>query len=55
MLSEGLVKKDGKIWVGDNVGLQTKLIQAFHSTVIGGHSRVHATYQRLKNLLLEMD
>lgn len=33
-----VIRKDGKIWVGANAGLHTKLIQAFHSTPVGGHS-----------------
>jgi hypothetical protein len=38
------------IWIGNNSALQTKLIAAFHSSVIGGHSGRTATYQRLKKL-----
>lgn len=36
--------------MGHNVGLQTKLIAAFHSSATGGHSGVLATYQRVKRL-----
>jgi hypothetical protein len=36
-LHQGLIKFHGKIWIGANVGLQTKLIQAFHSSALGGH------------------
>jgi hypothetical protein len=36
--------------VGQNVGLHIILISAFHSSVVGGHSGVMATYQRLKKL-----
>ena len=38
--SEGLIKQNGKFWVGANIGLQTKLIHAFHATPVGGHSSV---------------
>lgn len=49
-LVEGLLRKDGKIWVGANVSLQCKLITAFHASSLGGHSGIQATYQRLKKL-----
>jgi hypothetical protein len=39
-----------QVWVGDDSALRTKLINQFHSTAIGGHSRVHATYMRTKKL-----
>lgn len=50
-LKEGLIRYNDKIWVGSNAGLQTKLIQAFHSSPIGVHSGIAATYHRLKRLL----
>lgn len=49
-LSNGLIKYKGKIWIGANAGLQTKLIEAFHSSPIGGHSGMQASYQRVKKL-----
>ena len=49
-LQEGLIKQEGEVWLGDNSGLQTKLIQAFHSSPIGGHSGVLATYHKVKQL-----
>jgi hypothetical protein len=36
--------------VGSNSALQTKLIAAFHSSAIRGHSGTQATYQRLKHM-----
>ena len=48
-LQEGLIKQEGKIWVGANYGLQTKLIQA-HASPVGGHSGVLLTYHRVKQL-----
>jgi hypothetical protein len=36
--------------VGQNVGLRTKIIDAFHSSTIGGHSGIQVTYHRLKRL-----
>jgi hypothetical protein len=51
-LDKGLIRKGPLIWIGNNSALQTKLIAAFHSSAIGGHSRVNATYHRLKKLFL---
>jgi hypothetical protein len=49
-MQDGLIYFHGKVWVGANVGLQTKIITAFHSSALGGHSGIQVTYQRLKNL-----
>ncbi|KAG8087040.1 hypothetical protein GUJ93_ZPchr0010g8809 [Zizania palustris] len=49
-LVHGLIKHNGKIWIGANSSLQTKLIAAFHSSAVGGHSGMQATYQRLHRL-----
>ncbi|WVZ93178.1 hypothetical protein U9M48_039180 [Paspalum notatum var. saurae] len=46
----GLIKHNGLIWVGNNSALQTKIIAAMHSSPIGGHSGVKATYYRLKRM-----
>jgi hypothetical protein len=35
-LHDGIIKFKGKLWVGNNSALQTKLIQAFHSSPGGG-------------------
>jgi hypothetical protein len=45
-----LIRVHGKIWVGANSALQTKLINAFHNSAMGGHSGVLPTYHRLKRL-----
>jgi hypothetical protein len=47
-LHQGLIRKQNLIWIAHNSALQTKLIAAFHSSAIGGHSGVLATYNRLK-------
>jgi hypothetical protein len=49
-LNNGLIYRQQQLVVGQNVGLHTKLIAAFHSSAMGGHSAVFATYQRLKKL-----
>jgi hypothetical protein len=49
-LTDGLIRHQGRVWIGENAALHTKLIAAFHSSAIGGHSGVQATYQRLSKL-----
>ena len=47
-LAQGLIWQNGKVWIGQNSALQTKLIAACHSSALGGHSGVAASYHRLK-------
>ena len=47
-LEQGLIKHKGTIWIGQNSALQTKLIAAFHSSPLGGHSGVSPTYYKMK-------
>jgi hypothetical protein len=47
-LHQGIIRRNGVIWIGDNSALRTKLITALHDSAIGGHSGVHATYHRVK-------
>ncbi|WVZ63441.1 hypothetical protein U9M48_013075, partial [Paspalum notatum var. saurae] len=49
-LDQGLIKYKDKIWLGNNSAIQTKVISAFHSTPIGGHSGINTTYYKVKNL-----
>jgi hypothetical protein len=49
-LQQGIIRYHGRVWVGANSAIQTKLISAFHASAIGGHSGIEATYQRLKHL-----
>jgi hypothetical protein len=39
-LNQGIIRMAEQIWVGNNSALKTRLINAFHSTALGGHSRV---------------
>ena len=50
-LDKGLIWHHGKVWIGNNSALQTKLIATCHSSALGGHSGVAATYYCLKNTL----
>lgn len=48
----GLIKHKGRVWIGENSALQTKIIAAFHCSAIGGHSGVQATFQRIHKLFV---
>jgi hypothetical protein len=47
-IDNGLIWKNGKVWIGDNSALQTKLIASSHSSALGGHSGIAPTYYRLR-------
>jgi hypothetical protein len=49
-LHQGLIKFKGRLVIGNNLALQTKLIATLHDTAVGGHSGIQATYQRAKKL-----
>lgn len=49
-LVDGIIKYKNSIWVGTNQLAQRHILQALHSSAIGGHSGVNATYQRVKAL-----
>jgi hypothetical protein len=49
-LEQGIIKYKGRIFIGNNLALQTKLIAALHDSAIGGHSGMQASYQRIKQL-----
>lgn len=40
----------GRVWVGSNQAAKEQVLQAVHSSPLGGHSGIHATYDRLKKL-----
>lgn len=47
---DGLLRYKRKIWVGGNQIMQQKILQTLHSGAIGGHSGIHATLQRVRQL-----
>lgn len=49
-LQQGLLRYKNRIWIGNNPQLQSKLLMAFHSSPVGGHSGVPVTYRRMKQL-----
>lgn len=49
-LQDGVLRFKGRVWVGDNQLAQNHILQALHSSSIGGHSGIHATSHRIKSL-----
>lgn len=49
-LHEGIIRLNGKIWLGSNHVAQQHIMQAVHSTGVGGHSGYLPTYHRIKQL-----
>jgi hypothetical protein len=49
-LTDGVIRLKNKIWVGQNFALHTKLIATFHTSALGDHSGIQATYQRVKKV-----
>lgn len=47
-LRDGLIRDKNRVWVGNNPLAQGHILQALHSSGMGGHSGVHATYPRVK-------
>jgi transposase InsO family protein len=47
-LKDGLIRYKGRIWIGNDATLRLKLLQAMHSSAVGGHSGVPVTYRRVK-------
>ncbi|XP_066344191.1 uncharacterized protein [Miscanthus floridulus] len=48
-VDKGLLKYKNGIWVDNNAALQRQLIQALHSSPVGGHSGVPATVKRIQS------
>lgn len=49
-LRDGVLRYNNRIWIGSNPSLQHKLLQACHSSALGGHSGAPVTYMRIKQL-----
>jgi hypothetical protein len=49
-LDKGIIKVNDKLWVANTSALRTKIIHSLHSTALGGHSGVQATFHRVKGL-----
>lgn len=44
---DGLIRYKGRVWLGSNAAAQKRVLQELHAGALGGHSGVHATYNRI--------
>jgi hypothetical protein len=49
-LRDGIIRFDNRIWIPDVPELQKKILQALHSSSVGGHSGIPVTLRRLRQL-----
>lgn len=49
-LKDGIIRYKSRIWVAHNPTAQNSILQALHSSPVGGHSGMQVTYIRVKNL-----
>jgi hypothetical protein len=49
-LSEGVIRYKGRIWLGNHKEAHQAVLQALHSSGLGGHSGISATYHKVKSL-----
>lgn len=47
---DGLLRYDGRIWIGADPELHAVIVSAFHASPMGGHSGFPVTYHRLVSL-----
>jgi hypothetical protein len=48
ILTQGVIRFKGQIWLGNNQALQQHVISALHDSAVGGHSGFPVTYIRHK-------
>jgi hypothetical protein len=49
-LHVGIIRYKGRICIGNNNELKSKILSSLHSSAIGGHSGITATYHRVKRI-----
>jgi RNase H-like domain found in reverse transcriptase/Reverse transcriptase (RNA-dependent DNA polymerase)/Integrase zinc binding domain/Retroviral aspartyl protease/Integrase core domain/Retrotransposon gag protein/Chromo (CHRromatin Organisation MOdifier) domain len=50
LVHKGIIRFNGRVYVGNNHGWRSKIVQALHDSSIGGHAGIQGTYQRVKKL-----
>jgi hypothetical protein len=50
-LHQGLLRYNGRLWIGADPDMKLKLLPALHDSPVGGHSGFVVTYRRMKKLL----
>jgi hypothetical protein len=49
-LVDGIIKYKGRIWLGTHTEAHQAVLLALHSSGLGGHNGINATYQKVKSL-----
>ncbi|CAO2206554.1 unnamed protein product [Urochloa humidicola] len=49
-LVDGVIRYKGRIWLGNHKEAHQAILLALHSSGVGGHSGITATYHKIKNL-----
>lgn len=49
-LHDGVIRHKGRIWLGNHKEAHQAILLALHSSGLGGHSGITATYQKVKSL-----
>lgn len=49
-LRDGLIRYKGRLWLGGNIQMQQKILEALHTGALGGHSGISVTYSRISRL-----
>ena len=50
ILTNGLIRYQGKMVIGEDEGLRRKIIEALHNSPLGRHSSIVNTYHKVKKL-----
>jgi hypothetical protein len=46
----GIIRYKGRICIGQSTDLRQRIVASLHSSTVGGHSGIKATYQRIKRI-----
>lgn len=49
-LKDGILRYEGRVWVGANPSMHQKIMHSMHASAIEGHSGFQVTYSRLSKL-----
>jgi hypothetical protein len=49
-LAQGVIRYQGRVWLGSCKAIQQQVLSAFHASPVSGHLGAPATYSRLKRL-----
>jgi len=49
-MSNGLIRFQGRLVVGDDKGLKEKILKSLHCSPLGGYSGIRATYHKVRQL-----